>query len=669
MFGRAMLGRTLVVAVALVGCGVADRTASVPPAVSPPTAIASAAVGGPTRYVPINPIRVLDTRTDTSRHRVRAGHAMSIAPLTAPVLASSAVGAAAVQAVVVNLTMVDSGGAGYASSWPTGSAQPTVSSVNTDFAGQTVANMATIPIGADGFVSIYSSVEADFIIDVQGVYESAPTAASGRFVPLTPRRALDTRRTAPLAPASSITVDLGTVGVPADASAAVLNVTATRSRASGYLTVWPADTPQPLASNLNVPSAGYTVANQVLARVTNGRVSVFTFEGTDLIVDVSGYMTGAGAATNADGLFVPIAPGRLLDTRTPGPFSSGQPLASNQAMTLPIAGRVGVPETGVRAVALNVTATRTQAPGYVTSWPATTPMPDTSTLNFVDAGRTVPNHAVTPINGGAAALFVYGGSDLLVDVMGYYTDGTTVAPGSSEPVLSANTIAPPVTTVPPAAPLTSGTYAFLYQQPPKSTSLPYGRWNPCTPIRYAVNIDRATQPMVDQMNSAIAKVEQATGLDLVFVGATSAGLDFEVPGGADVVIGFSDQSATPYLAGAVIGIGGGNFDPGTGRVTSGFAFADVDGIVSPVKLEATFLHEIAHMVGLDHVGDPAQLMYASVTGNSAFGGGDLRGLWYVGAAQGCLLADAPAPRADDVPVAAEPPIDPAPESVRVVAVD
>ena len=231
--------------------------------------------------------------------------------------------AGGVQAVVLNLTMVDVDGAGYASVWPTGSPMPTVSSPNTDLAGQTVANMVTVPLGVDGFISIFSSIGADYIVDVQGVYESATTASAGRFVPLTPRRAIDTRLSASLAPDSSITVDVAAVGVPRHASAAVLNVTATQTRAGGFLTVWPADTPMPVASNLNVPRAGYTVANQVIARVTNGRVSVYSFERTDVIVDVTGYMTGATAPAGSDGLYVPITPARLLDTVHRDPAAAG----------------------------------------------------------------------------------------------------------------------------------------------------------------------------------------------------------------------------------------------------------------------------------------------------------------------------------------------------------
>ena len=649
---KAVLAVAVIVAgVVAIGRGPHDRAAATDAASM--QAAAAAATGGSTRFVPINPIRVLDTRTDPARGRLAAGRSMPLAPVTPGVVAESGVAAGAVAAVVVNLTMVDADGAGYSSVWPSGSAMPTVSSTNADFPGQTVANLVTVPLGADGFVSIFSSVGADYLVDVQGVYETATTATAGRFVPLTPRRALDTRQSTPLPPNSSIVVDVATVGVPADASAAVLNVTATQTRGAGYLTVWPADVTMPVTSNINVPSAGYTVANQVIAGVTNGRVSVYSSAGTDVLVDVTGYMTGSSAPLSPTGLFVPITPARLLDTRTPGPASSGRPIASGGSLTLPITGRGGVPGSGVEAVALNVTATRTIAPGYVTAWPANTPMPGTSSLNVVAAGRTVPNHVLAPINGGAAAFYSFGGTDLLVDAMGYWLDGSAAAPGTGGAPVSVNTITPPSTTMPPVGPPLAGPchaangttvvdcYGFLYQSVPKSITHPYGRWNPCAPIRYLANVDRADQEMIDRMNAAIAQIELTTGLDLVYVGPTSEGLDFAIPAGADAVIGFSDQSATPELAGSVIGIGGGNYDPSTYRITTGFALADVVGVTSPEKLQATFMHEIAHMVGLDHVLDPAQLMYASVTPTSGFGPGDLLGLWSVGAAQGCLAADEP----------------------------
>ena len=81
--------------------------------------------------------------------------------------------------------------------------------------------------------------------------------------------------------------------------------------------------------------------------------------------------------------------------------------------------------------------------------------------------------------------------------------------------------------------------------------------------------------------------------------------------------------------------------------TAASRLADVNGIVSLEKLRATFMHEIAHMVGLDHVRQQhsADVLLRHV--DQHVPNGDLEGLWRVGAAQGCLAGDeAPA---DDTP--------------------
>ncbi len=62
--------------------------------------------------------------------------------------------------------------------------------------------------------------------------------------------------------------------------------------------------------------------------------------------------------------FVPVDPVRLFDTREqPDPFG---PIADESSIDVQVTGRVGIPENGVSAVVLNVTATDTTAPGFVT---------------------------------------------------------------------------------------------------------------------------------------------------------------------------------------------------------------------------------------------------------------------------------------------------------------
>jgi hypothetical protein len=160
---------------------------------------------------------------------------------------------------------------------------------------------------------------ADLIVDVAGYFPAGST-----FTPITnPQRILDTRNgtgapAARLAGGQSLPLTIaGTAGVPADAAAVVLNVTVANPTAPGFVTVWPCDQPQPLASNLNYVAA-QTVPNLVIAKVgTNGNVCLFTMSPADLIVDVAGYFP-------AGSTFTPITnPQRILDTRLP--FGTGAP--------------------------------------------------------------------------------------------------------------------------------------------------------------------------------------------------------------------------------------------------------------------------------------------------------------------------------------------------------
>jgi hypothetical protein len=123
------------------------------------------------------------------------------------------------------------------------------------------------------------------------------------LVPLAPVRLLETRQGAGFDTIDGVaegagllsagqTVELqvtGRGGVPADASAVVLNVTVTGGTGLGFVTVFPCGASQPGASNLNF-SAGQTVPNLVIAKVgTGGKVCLYTTTPTHLIADLNGY--------------------------------------------------------------------------------------------------------------------------------------------------------------------------------------------------------------------------------------------------------------------------------------------------------------------------------------------------------------------------------------------
>jgi hypothetical protein len=125
--------------------------------------------------------------------------------------------------------------------------------------------------------------------------------------------------------------------------------------------------------------------------------------------------------------FVPLNPARLLDTRD-GTGGNITPLDSQVFTELPVTGvggvpDTGVPDTGVTAVVLNVTAVLPTQPGFLAVWPSGDPQPGVSNLNFV-AGQVVPNLVTVKVgaNGRVNILNSQGRTDVVADVVGYYTD-------------------------------------------------------------------------------------------------------------------------------------------------------------------------------------------------------------------------------------------------------
>ncbi|MHB1486851.1 MAG: fibronectin type III domain-containing protein [Acidimicrobiales bacterium] len=219
-------------------------------------------------------------------------------------------------------------------------------------------------------------------------------------------------------------------GVPASgATAVVLNVTATNATAPSYFSVYPTGTQAPLASNLNFV-AGETVPNLVeVALGKNSQATVFNDAGSaDVVVDVEGYV---GPASSGAGLYNPLVPSRICDTRAGNPSglsgAAGQcsalgALGGGKSMDVQVAGIGGVPSSGVAAVALNVAVTDTTGASYLTAWPAGVTQPLVSNLNWA-AGETVPSRVIVPVSkSGQVSLFNFAGSaDVVIDVGGWYT--------------------------------------------------------------------------------------------------------------------------------------------------------------------------------------------------------------------------------------------------------
>ncbi len=378
------------------------------------------------RYNPLTPARILDTRFGNG---APAAAVARNSTLDLQVAGRGGVPSSGVSAVVMNVTVTEPTEAGYLTAFPAGEPRPLASNLNFSI-GQTRPNLVVVKLGTGGKVSLYNPAGAlHLVADVAGWYDTGTATTGGLYNPLTPARVLDTRfgTGAPAAtlPANSA-LDLqvsGRGGVPTSGvSAVVLNVTAVEPSATGYVTAYPTGEARPLASNLNfVP--GQTVPNLVVVKLgAGGRASLYNATGTvHLVADVAGWY-GTGTATSG-ARYNPVTPSRILDTRA-GDGAPAGPLGAGRTLDLQVAGRGGVPSTGVSAVVLNVTVTEPSTIGFVTAFPTGEARPLASNLNF-NPGQTVPNLVVVKVGAdGKASLYNAAGSvHLIADVAGWYAGG------------------------------------------------------------------------------------------------------------------------------------------------------------------------------------------------------------------------------------------------------
>ncbi|MEC4576527.1 PKD domain-containing protein [Streptomyces virginiae] len=309
-------------------------------------------------------------------------------------------------AVVLNVTVTGATQDTHLTVWPDGQARPATSNVNV-LAGATTSNTVTVPVGnSNGALMQLNSGGASIIVDFVGYYQ--PNIGQ-RFSPLAPDRLLDTRATGGALPAGKPrTVKVaGVNGIPADATAVALNLTGTGSTENAHVIAYPDPARRPSTSNLNV-EPGKDRSNQAIVPVgPNGTITLFTNSGsTHLVLDAVGYYGKGGTS-----LFKPVVPKRLGDTRTTGKLAPGATTTVS-----------GLPANAVAAV-LNITATDTTGPGFLTAYASGGTLPAASSLNTLP-GITVPNHVTTPVGSGKVNIFnSWGGSNhVITDLLGYFTN-------------------------------------------------------------------------------------------------------------------------------------------------------------------------------------------------------------------------------------------------------
>lgn len=211
------------------------------------------------------------------------------------------------------------------------------------------------------------------------------------------------------------------------------------------------------------------------------------------------------------------------------------------------------------------------------------------------------------------------------------------------PALPADLSATPLA-MPAPAPHGSGGYVLLDREDDGS-GRPV-RWDPCRPIHYVIREHGTPPGGQSAITSSIRLLEQLTGLRFVFDGTTTEAPAQNRPTyqpsrygdrWAPVLVAWTDPQEYPAMA-AYAGLGGPDAVsgrvPGQRRFVSGVVLLNriylgrtVQWAGGQERLNAVVLHEFGHLAGLDHVDDPAQLMYKQPTPKpGGFAGGDRRGL-------------------------------------------
>ncbi|WP_130011662.1 matrixin family metalloprotease [Serinicoccus sediminis] len=186
--------------------------------------------------------------------------------------------------------------------------------------------------------------------------------------------------------------------------------------------------------------------------------------------------------------------------------------------------------------------------------------------------------------------------------------------------------------LPEVAVARTGEHAFLYTQP--ASEEPVG-FSPCRSVEVVVNPDGAPAGYEDVVEGSLARVSAASGLLLELVGESEDTFDQPRTARDPVLVAWSTAAQVPALTGRTAGLGGPLVmtDAVSGRRTlvSGSVVLDRQDLVGTRETALVLDHELGHVLGLDHVDDPGELMAAVNTGQPGFGPGDLEGLARLGA--------------------------------------
>jgi hypothetical protein len=392
------------------------------------TEVTQLQTGGST-YVPITPIRVLDSRPGIS-----IGLSGPFSHGVARTWAVGGVGTIPANAVAVtgNLTVANQTAGGYVSVTPGLNNNPSSSTINFPL-GDNRANNLTIPLAPGGKVAAVfratAGKTAHLIFDVTGYFVAG--AGQAEYKTISPVRALDSRPGINIGLSGAFQknvpreLSIGPAHVPANAVAITGNLTVVGQTGGGFLAITPTSNANPTTSNLNFP-VGDARANGFVAPLDAEddiwivyKTTLTGPRSTHVIVDVTGYFVDDPAGMQ----YFPLTPGRIMDTRSVPLSGLNGVFTSNTPRKLVVGGHWGVPASA-GAITGNLTATGQTAGGFVVVTLTNNPNPTTSNLNF-PLGDTRANGITVPLSGTDVWL-VYKTTTtgkrthLILDVSGYF---------------------------------------------------------------------------------------------------------------------------------------------------------------------------------------------------------------------------------------------------------
>lgn len=368
---------------------------------------------GSGRYLPLDPVRMYDSRTDGDRLPVGRGEFFEL-PL--PWLGVTSV------AAVVNVTTTGTrcpttyvAEASHVVGYPYGADASVVNARG----GADVANLTVLKTHThDGaqWLHLYNhQCATDVVVDLQGVYAMDAPAFAG-YQPVTPERVLDTRLgVGAMAAGEALEVPVTDLAsdVPEGAVAVAVNVTATAgTAATSYLSAYAAGDPEgPQTSVLNA-YRGADVANLAIVPLSeDGAIEVYNNAGEQhVVLDVQGWFTGAGGMS-----FWPIDHRRTWSATAPLLGPRGTRVTTDPGRGVEIPADAG-------AVSLNLTSLRATSPTtYVTVYPSGAERPLASNLN-ARRGIDLANSAIVGlgVDGGWALYNNSGSVQVLEDVTGWF---------------------------------------------------------------------------------------------------------------------------------------------------------------------------------------------------------------------------------------------------------